>query len=240
MQIAGLLLPIVLLQGGKLQITDVKSGSGPGAADLDLLTMDYTGKLKDGKVFDSSKKPGRKPFTFILGAGQVIKGWDKGILGMKVGGQRTLVIPPDLGYGAAGAGDVIPANATLTFEVELKGIYKCNYKVIKPGTGVGVKVGDSIEVQYTGTLADGKKFDSSLDHGAPMPVTVGRSRLVPGFTQALFGMKVGEKRKVTIPSEYAYGDRGIPDQSPNAKPGSWLIPPKSTLIFDLELVTIHK
>lgn len=240
MLIAGFLLPLMLLQGGKLQITDTKTGSGPGAVDTDLLTMDYTGKLKDGTVFDSSKKPGRPPFSFILGAGQVIKGWDQGILGMKVGGKRTLVIPPELGYGAAGAGGVIPANATLTFDVELKGIHKCNYKILKAGTGPGIKSGDSIEVHYTGMLADGKKFDSSLDRGMPMPVTVGRSRLVPGFMQALYGMKLNEKRKVTIPAEFAYGDRGIPDQSPNAKPGTWLIPPKSALVFELELVTIHK
>ena len=81
--------------------------------------MNYTGTLEDGSIFDSSLKPGRTPFTFTLGAGSVIKGWDLGVKGMKVGGKRKLTIPSDLGYGDNGAGNVIPPGATLIFEVEL-------------------------------------------------------------------------------------------------------------------------
>ncbi len=102
-----------------LIIVDNVVGEGLEAEKFDILTVHYTGKLEDGTVFDSSKNPGRDPFRFTVGTGQVILGWDEGFVGMKIGGTRTLTIPPEMGYGARGAGDVIPPNATLIFEVEL-------------------------------------------------------------------------------------------------------------------------
>lgn len=106
-----------------LTIITTQAGQ-PGAKPGDSVSVLYTGKLQDGKVFDSSEKHGNQPIEFILGKGMVIKGWDDGIKGMTIGEKRTLIIPPDLAYGAKGAGGVIPPNATLTFDVELVGIHR--------------------------------------------------------------------------------------------------------------------
>ena len=98
------------------------------------------------------------------------------------------------------------------------------------GTGSEVKTGDTVAIHYTGILENGKKFDSSLDRGTPFSTPIGVGYVIPGWDQGVIGMKVGGKRKLTIPFSLAYGEAGIPG----------VIPPKSTLIFDLELVDIKK
>lgn len=102
----------------ELIIEDLTAGSGDTATAGQSVSVHYTGWLTDGQKFDSSLDR-NDPFEFRLGAGQVIPGWDQGVAGMQVGGKRKLTIPPELGYGARGAGGVIPPNATLVFEVEL-------------------------------------------------------------------------------------------------------------------------
>ena len=103
---------------GELIIEDLKVGEGNAVAQYNIVTVNYTGWLTDGTKFDSSLNPGRTPFRFTVGGGQVIKGWDEGLIGMKVGGKRKLTIPPNMGYGSQDKG-VIPSNSTLVFEIDL-------------------------------------------------------------------------------------------------------------------------
>lgn len=229
--IATMIVSLLVLQGG-LKTKDVSPGQGAKAKVGDVLTMEYTGVLKNGKKFDSST--GKAPYAFELGAGTVIKGWDQGIAGMRVGGKRKIIVPPELGYGDKDNGD-IPAKSTLYFDVKLLRIdpkgetQKISFKDTKKGTGPAVKAGDAIKVHCTGKFINGVKFWSSHDAPAePLPVTVGAGGVIKGFDQALVGMKKGSKRTVLIPYKLAYGENGRPPT----------IPKFSTLVFDLEIISI--
>ena len=113
----------VITTASGLKYVDLKVGTGASPKPGDMVTVHYTGWLTNGKKFDSSLDRG-KPFTFQIGRHRVIKGWDEGVMTMKVGGKRKLIIPPGLGYGVHGAGNVIPPNATLIFQVELLSVKK--------------------------------------------------------------------------------------------------------------------
>ena len=128
----------------ELKITINQNGSGDSAETGMSVSVHYTGKLEDGTVFDSSIPRGQ-PFTFTLGAGQVIKGWDLGVEGMKIGEKRSLVIPPHLGYGIRGAGATIPPNATLIFDIEL-------LEVTMPITLRDLSPNDFIDAQENGGI----------------------------------------------------------------------------------------
>lgn len=210
-----------------LKIEDVKVGDGDEATAGSVVEVDYTGWLEDGTKFDSSIDRGR-PFTLTLGAGQVIKGWDEGVAGMKAGGKRRLQIPPELGYGDRGAGGKIPPGATLVFEIDLLKV-KPGVKIedLKVGEGPAAKRGDTITVHYTGKLTNGKQFDSSVGK-EPFTFQLG-GRVIPGWNIGVAGMKVGGKRKLTIAPELGYGAEGAGDD----------IPPNATLVFEVELLKIR-
>jgi FKBP-type peptidyl-prolyl cis-trans isomerase len=224
-----------------LQYLDEKEGTGDTPKPGQNCLVHYTGWLWEnnakGKEFDSSVGRG-EPFVFPVGLGKVIKGWDEGVATMKVGGKRELLVPAKLGYGARGAGGVIPPNATLLFEVELLNLMKktdsgLQYIDIKEGDGATPKTGQTCVVHYTGWLwehdSKGRKFDSSVDKGKPLPFAVGRKQVIAGWDEGVATMKVGGKRQLLIPPELGYGVRGFPGA----------IPPNATLFFEVELKDVQ-
>ncbi|HWA84229.1 MAG TPA: FKBP-type peptidyl-prolyl cis-trans isomerase [Fimbriimonadaceae bacterium] len=229
------LFAALLVQGqGTLQSTDTVIGAGREAQAKDIVTVEYTGTLSDGKVFDSSKDHG--PIAFVLGEGHVIKGWDQGILGMKVGGKRHLVIPPDLGYGdQAVGGGLIPAKSTLTFDVELLRVdragdpLKIDLKTTGAGKGDAAKPGDEVVLNWKGAFLDGFEFVNTYTAKQPTTIFLERPGLPAGFNQALAGIKPGEKRHAVIPYNLAYGPDGLHNTA---------VGPYSTLVLDIEAVQV--
>jgi FKBP-type peptidyl-prolyl cis-trans isomerase len=213
---------------GKL---DMVLGKGQEAQAGDIVTVLYRGNLLDGAVFDATDD--RPPFVFTLGEKQVIQGWDQGVLGMREGGRRILSIPPELGYGEQDLGD-IPPSSTLVFDIQLLKVYKKGQKqeievtIQQAGEGREAKEGDTVTVHYTGTFLNGVKFDSSRDRNEPFKIVLGETKLIPGFTQGVIGMRKGERRRVVIPPDLAYGSEGRPPR----------IPRHSTLVFELELLDL--
>ena len=234
---------------GEIAVSDYVVGEGAEAVKGGDVEVHYTGYLTDGTVFDSSR-PRNRPFTFELGAGRVIKGWDEGVAGMKVGGKRKLVIPSKLGYAERRAGK-IPPNSTLIFTIELlsftpplpppqpltafegkalaskkidKGLVVADFKL---GEGAEAKAGDTVSVHYRGTLKDGTEFDSSLARPKPLVFALGAGRVIKGWDLGIEGMKVGGLRKLTIPAELAYGERA-----------RGKIPANSDLTFTVELMAV--
>ena len=224
----------------ELKIEDLQPGKGEGAKKGDMLTMLYLGKLTNGTVFDGNMDdagkpiPGKPPFSLNLGMGMVIPGWDKGLVGVKVGGLRKLSIPSELGYGAQGSGSTIPPNSDLIFTVKCLDIVRAGEELVidttdlRPGSGPAVKPGDKITVHYVGKLLNGTQFDSSRDRKQTLPFTVGKGEVVPGFDKGVIGMRKGGLRKLRIPPQAAYG------AAPNGQ-----IPANSVLTFEVELVTIN-
>lgn len=223
-----------------------KKGGGDMPENGDKVSVHYAGRLLDGSPFDNSYDRGQ-PFSFPLGAGRVIKGWDEGIGYLSVGDSATLIIPSELGYGAVNR-PTIPANSTLIFDVQLMDVKK----IVKPvpyatagldtiSTGTGLKYirlnktegapvtpGSTVAVHYTGYLHDGTIFDSSVSRGEPISFPIGVGRVIKGWDEGIALLKVGEKARLLIPYQLAYGDRGA---------GS-TIPPRTDLIFDVELMSV--
>jgi len=225
-----------------VDIKILKEGSGESAKKRQLVQVHYTGWLTDSTKFDSSRDRG-EPLEFVLGAGQVILGWDLGIEGMKIGEIRSLKIPAALAYGDNSIGP-IPANSDLLFEVELMGTQKglepdallkpaaLKWKTLQPGieifdeaqgSGAELRAGMELEFHYTGWLSNGHKFGSSKDLGKPATVILGTGKLVRGLELGLESLKQGGIRWVRLSPGMAYG--------PVAMTG---VPANSTLIFRIQ------
>ncbi|MDP6579849.1 MAG: FKBP-type peptidyl-prolyl cis-trans isomerase [Vicinamibacterales bacterium] len=221
-------------------ITDLVAGTGIAAANGNFLTVEFTGWLYDdtlpdnkGTQFDATAGT---PITIVLGVGQVIPGWDLGLVGMRVGGERRLVLPPNLGFGTQGPTG-IPPNASLVFEVELLRVDEApEFTIIDlvVGTGAEVVSGNTLSVEFTGWLYNptkpdnkGTQFDST--NGSPSTVLIGAGVVIAGWDQGLLGMRVGGQRRLIIPPELAFGSSGS---------AGTVILPGATLVFDIELLSI--
>jgi peptidylprolyl isomerase len=234
-----------------LVISDYVEGDGAVAEKGMDVAVDYTGYLETGLQFDSSRRKGR-PFPFTVGMGKVIDGWDEGVIGMKVGGKRLLEVPPELGYGNRRAGK-IPPNSRLWFTVELVAAYPplpdpkgdeafagkplskqklddgLVIEVYAEGEGEPASKGDTVLVHYTGKLAeDGTVFSSSVPGKKPITFRLGAGRVIDGWDRGLEGMKVGGLRRLRIPSELGYGEKGKGE-----------IPSNADLVFTVELMAIR-
>lgn len=223
-----------------LSKVDSTLGQGATCAADDFVEVHYTGWLWEaneegvfgkGKKFDSSVDRGT-PIAFPLGMSMVIPGWDKGLVGMHIGGKRSLLIEPAMAYGEAGRPPVIPPSSTLFFDVELISLPKVDLEILEEGTGAVAELGDMVSMNYTGWLwedgAKGAQFDSSTKTGRPFKFTLGAGQVIPGWDKGIEGMKIGQKTRLIIPPVMGYGARGSGQK----------IPPNSTLCFDVELVSI--
>jgi peptidylprolyl isomerase len=231
------------------QYYDIIVGDGTEAISGTTVTMAYSmwvvGTSTDDFIISSDAS---QPVTFVLGRGdKVFKGWEDGVIGMKIGGERQLVIPPELALGAQGSGQ-IPANATLIMEIKLANVqmiktrtvidphdyvslpHSLLYYDIRVGTGITPTVGQTVVVSYTGWLMDGTQFDSSDDRGQPFSFVFGKGNVIPGWDLGMASMKVGGKRQIVIPPALAYGDTGMG--------GSITVPPGSALILEVELLEV--
>lgn len=194
----------------KLGIEDVKVGTGDAVKAGDNCSVRYTGTLLDGTEFDSNMKGDKPVFSFVAGpTGSVIKGWQDGVIGMKVGGERKLSVPSAMAYGE-GAQGKIPANSDLYFTIKLESVMRAGeertvkVKDIKVGSGGEVKAGSIVEVKFVGTLATDK---TEIDRGK-FTFTVGKNEVIPGIDQGVIGMKVGGERQLTIPPMAGFGPLG--------------------------------
>lgn len=187
-----------------LKIDDIKQGHGDGAATGDQVWVLYTGTFLDGTEFDSTAKHGNVPYKVIIGQGQVIQGWEKGLIGMKVGGHRKLSIPASLAYGDQEKAG-IPVGSDLYFDMNLVAMVKKGdertliQREIKEGTGRAVKAGDTVTLDYEAKLPSGEVGDTSYKTHKPITFVVGKQQAMDGIDAGVVGMKVGGKRELVVP-----------------------------------------
>lgn len=221
-------------------------GRGLQPKEGELVTIHYVGTLEDGTVIDSTRRR-EEPFTFVLADGEVIDGMDEAVSLMRQGDTAEFIIPPELAYGERQVG-LIPPNSTLHFEIELIDIsppievepYDTHGKaeittesgltciLVEEGSGRRAAPGFSVKVHYTVYLEDGTVVDSSVKRDRPMEFTLGMGEVIQGWEEGIALMREGDRMRLIVPPELAYGEEGIPG----------MIPGNATLIFDIELLEI--
>lgn len=201
----------------EITFEDLVIGTGKTADPYEGPTVTYVGTLTDGTQF------GGETFAFALDNGEVIQGFNDGVLGMKEGGRRRVTVPPSLGYGSRGRED-IPPNSTLIFDITLDSVAEVAIVELEAGAGEIADANDTATVTYKGTLTSGTTFDQGT-----FSFVVDGGRVIAGFNAGVRGMKPGGKRRITVPPVLAYGDQ--------ANGG---IPANSTLIFDITLNALAK
>jgi len=210
----------------KVCVREVKEG--------DNVRYHYNATFVDGKTFDSSHQRGA-PTVGLIGEGRLIAGVEKGLQGMCVNERRSITVPSHLAYGSTGAGDVVPPDTTLVFDIHLLDLWnKADMVVTKTITTPkdckrSVMRTDFVRYHFNGTLLDGTAFDSSYARKQTHDSLVGEGWLIKGMDEGLLGMCVGEIRNILIPPFKAYGEKGSGTE----------IPPQATLVFDVLLVDIH-
>ncbi len=232
-----------------LQFADLAQGEGFETEKGHTVITHYTiwarDESEDTFIFSSSFS---QPITFVLGSGNLVfPGWDEGATGMKLGGKRLLIIPPELGLGESAEGD-IPPNSTLIMEIELLEVFippkmtevnESDYSITESGLkfydfqvgdGKSPEPGQTVFVHYSGWLEDGTMFDSSVERGQPFSFVLGEGNVIAGWDEGLATMQVGGKRQLVIPPELGYGEAGA----------GAIIPPGATLIFEIELLEIQE
>jgi peptidylprolyl isomerase len=238
----------LLTMANGVQYADLILGDGAEAISNTTVTTEYAvwvvGSSSDDFVASSEDN---QPVTFIIGQETtVFPGWEYGVVGMKVGGKRLLIIPPDLALGSQSSG-LVPANSTLKMEITLTDVKQpkeptqvdekdyittasgLKYYDIQVGTGITPTVGQTVVVNYVGWLENGTQFDSSYDRGETYSFVFGTGQVIDGWDEGLASMKVGGIRQLVIPPALGYGDTGS---------GS-TIPGGATLIFEVELVGVN-
>jgi peptidylprolyl isomerase len=234
--------------GSGLQITEVVEGEGDLPRRGDILGLIYTASYVGGKEFDRYQDR-EYPYRFRLGSGQVLPGLGEGVAGMRPGGKRILVMPPELAFESGERPASVPANTWVRMEVELVDVIPsppppepwvdAGYEIMvtqsglqfvdfRVGEGDMPTMGSNIVVHYSGFLDDGTLFDTTRFTGVPLAFELRTGRLVDGWLEGLLTMRVGGRRKLIIPPYLGYGDQGFRKT----------IPPGATLIFDIELLNI--
>lgn len=228
-----------------LQYYDIAEGDGNSPESGDIVSVDYSMWLQDGPTFIDSTMG--QPTEFILGSEQVFAGWNEGLLTMQEGGQRQLIIPPDLALGEEGFGDFIPPNSTIILEISLMSFRKTpqpaetdaadfettdtglQYFDLVEGDGATPESGDSVEVEFAIWLQDGNSYvASSEDQGGSFSFSVGSGQVFPGWEEGVMTMAEGGTRQLIIPPDLGLGEQGV----------SGLVPPNATLIMEMTLVSV--